>query len=172
MKAVDREALLVALVIAPATYSRNRFFDLYADPDARRARRRASLIRSIVRHVASLDEERHGEIVEAREAGDGAVTLTYVVPAMGLRRTTTLEPIEMALIRYAIARARAIAVLAPPLPEGDPDRLRIEEALHRLAGVPSKPSGGAAPGEAQVTMGGALGEPSAPEPDRDGMARR
>ena len=32
MRAIDREALLVALVLAPATYSRNRFFHLYVDP--------------------------------------------------------------------------------------------------------------------------------------------
>ena len=147
MRALDLEALLVALVLAPATYSRNRFFDLYADPEARRTRRRASLLRSIVRHVAAIDQARHGEIVGAEPAPGGSVLLTYVVPAMGLRRTTTLEPIEMALVRYAIARARAIAVLAPPLPEGDPDRLRIESTLHRLAGLPAEPSDGSLGGK-------------------------
>lgn len=28
----DLDALLIALVLAPATFSRNRFFDMYADP--------------------------------------------------------------------------------------------------------------------------------------------
>ena len=49
--ALDRDALLAALVLAPATYSRNRFFDLHADPEVRRIRRRASQIRGVVRHV-------------------------------------------------------------------------------------------------------------------------
>lgn len=133
----DLDALLVALVLDPSTYSRNRFFELYAEPAARRARRRASLIRSIVRHVASADAERHGDIVAVLPGEGGAVELTYTVPAMGLRRTTRLDALEMALVRFAIARARAAAPLAPPLAPDDRDRLRIEAALHRLSGLPS-----------------------------------
>ena len=35
----DPEALVVALTLAPATWSRNRFFELYREPSVRRARR-------------------------------------------------------------------------------------------------------------------------------------
>jgi hypothetical protein len=65
--------------------------------------------------------------------GGGCVALTYVVPSIGLRRTSILDEIELALVRFAVARAPkeppATAALAPD----DPDRLRIEEALVRLA---------------------------------------
>lgn len=124
---VDVEALLVALVLAPATYSRNRFFRLYLDPAARRARRRAALVRSVLRHAASI------------AGGDGALSfepdgedfvVTYVVPSLGLRRTVMLEPIELALVRSGLARRSGVA-----LPETDADRVRIEAALQRLGGV-------------------------------------
>jgi hypothetical protein len=125
-----RDALLVALVLAPATYSRNRFYELYArEPEARRVRRRASMIRSVVRHVASADPQRHGDIIATEPHPTGGVSLTYVVPAMGLRRTTVLDVIEMALIRYAIARASGSALAAD-----DVDRARIEAAAHGLTG--------------------------------------
>jgi hypothetical protein len=65
--------------------------------------------------------------------GGDRVELTYAVPALGLTRTALLDPIEIALVRYAIARARAGGSVA----EGDPDRQRVEAALARLA--PSSP---------------------------------
>jgi hypothetical protein len=126
--AIDREALLVALVIAPATYSRNRFFSLYADPEVRRVRRRASQIRSIVRHVAGANPREQGEALRVAPARGDRVVLTYAVPALGLRRTAILDPIELSLVRFAIARGGEGA----PGPE-DPDRARIEAALRRLA---------------------------------------
>jgi hypothetical protein len=125
----DREALLVALVLAPATYSRNRFFALYTDPEIRRVRRRATQIRSIVRHVAGERPAAPGELCAVEPQGEGAVRLTYVVPSIGLRRTALLDPLEIALVRYAMARS--IAGAAPLAPD-DPDRRRIEEALSRL----------------------------------------
>lgn len=131
--AIDREALLVALVLAPATYSRNRFFEMYQDADVRRVRRRAAHIRGVVRHVTSRDPKR----TEARfsPAPEDRVELGYEVPSLGLRRTVLLDPIELALVRFAMARARGVG----PIPADDPDRLLVEAALARLA--PEPPAG-------------------------------
>jgi hypothetical protein len=122
---LDREALLAALVIAPATYSRNRFFELYKDPELYRVRRRAAQLRSIVGHVTRAEP---GEILSVAPVAGDRVELTYVVPALGLRRTALLEPIELSLVRFAMARAGRTG--GPP--PGDPDRARIETALARL----------------------------------------
>lgn len=126
--ALDREALLVALVLAPATYSRNRFFDLYTDVEVRRVRRRAGQMRSVINQLV-----RPG-ITSRRDPPDaeGLVRLRYEVPAIGLRRTVLLAPIELSLLRYALSRVQDGGAL---LPTDDPDRRRIEIALSRLAPV-------------------------------------
>jgi len=49
------------------------------------------------------------------------------VPALGLRHTARLDPLEVALVRYALARSGG------PLRPDDPDRALIEAALARLA---------------------------------------
>lgn len=130
---IDGEALLVALVLSPATYSRNRFFEMYKDPELRRVRLRAAQVRSIVRQVTSGRAARGGlgESVRVARSDGGRVELAYEVPALGLRRTVLLDPIEMALIRFALARAAGVNTLPPD----DPDRMRIEAALARLAPV-------------------------------------
>ncbi len=126
---IDREALLSALVLAPATYSRNRFFELYKDPDIARVRRRATQLRSIVRHVTRAVPTEPGEILAFTPAAGDLVELTYAVPALGLRRTALLDPIELSLVRFAVARGQGDQ--GPP--PDDPDRARIEAALARLA---------------------------------------
>jgi hypothetical protein len=128
----DLEALLVALVLAPATYSRNRFFDLYKDPAVRRARRRAGLVRSIIRHVAPIGSVETGAIIGATTMPSGRVELTYIVPTLGLRRTTTLEAIEAALVRFAMARARNSDGELASTQADEADRQRIEAALRTL----------------------------------------
>lgn len=130
---IDREALLVALVLSPAIFSRNRFFALYEDPEVRRIRRRASHVRGIVRQVTGGRAARGdlGEGVRVAQAPGGRVELGYDVPALGLRRTVVLDPLEMALVRFAIARAAGAGALLPD----DPDRARVEAALARLAPV-------------------------------------
>jgi hypothetical protein len=124
----DNEALLAALVLLPGTYSRNRFFELYTDPGAREVRKRARLVRSIIVAVTAEDAARRGQIVDMREGPEGVV-LTYVVPSLNLRRTTALSPLEVSLVRYALARR---AGPFDPLPATGPDRQRIETALGRL----------------------------------------
>jgi hypothetical protein len=117
---LDREALLAALVLDPATFSRNRFFELYKDPEIRRVRRRAALLRGVVRHVAAANVE------IAPDEGD-RLAMSYELPALGLKRRVLLDPLELALVRYAMARARG------PVGPDDPDRARVEAALARLA---------------------------------------
>ena len=126
--AIDREALLAALVLDPATYSRNRFFELYKDPVVHRIRRRASQLRSIVRQVTGADPKQVGErLLFSPREGD-RVELSYAVPALGLRRTALLDPLELSLVRLAMARAGT----GGPAPD-DPDRARVDAALARLA---------------------------------------
>lgn len=130
---IDGEALLVALVLSPATYSRNRFFEMYKDPEVRRIRRRATHVRGVVRQVTGGRAARGGlgEGVRVAPAAGGRMELTYEVPALGLHRTVVLDPLEMALVRFAIARAAGVGALAAD----DPDRARVEAALARLAPV-------------------------------------
>ncbi len=129
---IDREALLAALVLSPATYSRNRFFDLYQDPAIRRVRRRASQIRSVVRHVTGASAAEPGEIVDVVPVrGEAEQTeLTYAVPALGLRRTVVLDPLELSLVRLAIAKSGRAS---PALPPDEGDRARVDAALARLS---------------------------------------
>jgi hypothetical protein len=136
----DLDALLVALVLVPGTYSRNRFFALYTDPAAARVRRRAKLLRSLIAEVTHTNPARRGHIVAIDEREDGGATFTYVVPSLNLRRTTTLGELELAIVRYTLSRrAPEIASRAPdekafaPLGEDDPVRARIEDAVRRLA---------------------------------------
>ncbi|WP_437734056.1 hypothetical protein [Sorangium sp. So ce1335] len=146
---IDLEALFVALVLAPSTFSRNRFFSLYADPETRRVRRRAALLRSIVRQLVA-GADRAG----LAPAASGGALLTYDVPSLGLKRTAALDALELAVLRIAVARGKAPpsgqqeagpqeGAAAPPgpaagaalprdlLPE-PADTSRIERALARL----------------------------------------
>ncbi|MCK6588595.1 MAG: hypothetical protein HUU21_34010 [Polyangiaceae bacterium] len=134
----DLDALLIALVLAPATFSRNRFFDMYADPAVRRIRRRAAHVRSIVRHLLLQEGPEVGETLPftLRAVAGGRIELAYFVPSLGLRRTTTLDPVEVALVRFALARApKGKGRDGAELPAEDPDWLRIEAALRRMTPV-------------------------------------
>jgi hypothetical protein len=124
---IDREALLVALVLAPATYSRNRFFEMYKDPEVRRVRRRASLLRSVIRQLAKVAAE--GVAVQLREKDVDAFELAYHVPSLGLRRTVRADALELAVLRFALGASAARLGLAMDAK----DRERIDDALARLA---------------------------------------
>ncbi|WP_438017327.1 hypothetical protein WMF18_42285 [Sorangium sp. So ce315] len=98
---IDLEALFVALVLAPSTFSRNRFYALYTDPATRRVRRRAALLRSIVRQLVA-GADRAG----LAPAASGGALLTYDVPSLGLKRTAALDALELAVLRIAVARGK------------------------------------------------------------------
>jgi hypothetical protein len=123
------DGLLCALVVAPQVYARNRFFELFEQPALRKARRRAKLVRGIIRQLVGISGRR-GQIVGEQVLADGRVLIRFIVPELNYSRTSALSHLEATLVRYVVARARHLA----PNPD---DRLRIEQALGALAaGLP------------------------------------
>lgn len=132
----DPDALLVALVLAPATYSRNKYFALFQNREAHRIRRRAQLIRSILKELTepwpapapqeprSLRPAPEATIVDEYPTPDG-VQLIYRVEEFDYTRSATLTHLEAAALRYALSRAGRREVDAE-------DRRRVENALARL----------------------------------------
>ncbi len=122
---IDDEALLCALVLAPAAFSRNRFFRLFEDPKRRKLRRRAGRVRGIVRQLINPPRGR-AEILGERVLEDGQVLLRYQVEELGFSRTAALSPLEAAALRYALHRAGRGDL-------ADDDRRAVEEAISRLS---------------------------------------
>jgi hypothetical protein len=122
-------ALLVALVLAPGTYSRNRFFALFESAELAHARRRAQHVRSLLRELTepwpdnaapgptALDvrEERHGD----------EVWLEFRLSGYEYRRSARLSLLEAAALSYALERCGRGAASAE-------DRARVEAALAAL----------------------------------------
>jgi hypothetical protein len=125
IRPIDSEALLCALVLAPRTFSRNRFFSLYEDPAIRRTWRRAARVRGIIRQL-SEEGSRGAEVLGEQLLADGRTLIRYRVEHLGFTRTTALSRIEAALVRYALHLARN-----SPLETAD--RLEVQQALSRLA---------------------------------------
>ncbi len=124
-ESVDREALLCALALAPSTYSRNRFFSLYQDAELRLVRRRAAVVRSLVKLLTRARAEPVIEpLTDAR--GEAVFEVTIVDPGLCFKRKTRLDSLELALLRYMVARARGVCA--------DAERAQIEATLARLAG--------------------------------------
>ena len=121
---VDTEALLCALVLAPRAFSRNRFFELFEQPEKGRVRRRATRVRGILRQLIA-----GAEITGEVELDDGRRLLRYRMPALGLSRTAALSRLEFAALRYALDRTK----------RREPDaevRALVEDALSRLGSGP------------------------------------
>lgn len=127
----DAEALLVALVLAPATFSRNKFFEMFQEEDLKAARRRAQIIRSIIKdltepwpHPGEFPSHPRPHIEEEVER-DGHLHLTYRVDEFDFRRNAILSRVEAAAFRYALHRA-GFRTLSPE------DRNVVEAYLARL----------------------------------------
>jgi hypothetical protein len=119
---LDVEALQVALVLAPATYPRNRFWWLFRDPELRKARWRAAQLRGLVRALTGA-----GVVIESQtELPGGGRVLSYRQEAINLRGQATLLRHEAAVIDVAVAR-----ILGKPVPEGAMEA--VQQLLARLA---------------------------------------
>jgi hypothetical protein len=121
---VDLDALLAALILAPRTFSRNRFFWLFERPEAAKVRRRASRVRGILRQLAGTPKPA-AEIVGERVLADGQVHLRYRVEELGYTRTAALSSLEAATLRYALHRAGRA-------PLSYEEQRTVEDALGRL----------------------------------------
>lgn len=94
---VDFGALLVALVLVPHSYPRNRFFSLFRLPEAQIARRLAARLRSVV-------DDLSGAAAELTLQREQRVVLSYRLDELGARRTVTLSEEEFALVKLALDR--------------------------------------------------------------------
>jgi hypothetical protein len=121
---VDLDALLAALILAPRTFARNRFFTLFQNPEAAKVRRRASRVRGILRQLAGTPTQT-AEIVGERVMTDGQVLLRYRVEELGYTRTAALSSLEAATLRYALHRSGKAAL-------SHEERHAVEGALARL----------------------------------------
>ena len=132
---VDRDALLCALVLAPNTFARNRFFALYTEPWARRTRSRAAQLRTIVRHLAT--ETPKPELHEVLPLEEGRAVVRYGLPDLHFERTAILEALELSLVKFALARKpRSGPDAAGPsagMTATDADRKRVEQAIAKLS---------------------------------------
>jgi hypothetical protein len=126
---VSPEALLCALVLAPNTFARNRFFGLYEDPVLRRVRRRAYHVRSILRQLLGQGKER-ALLIGRLELDDDRVLLRYRLDNLKLERTTALSALESSVLSYALHRAGQGEL-------EDVDRARVETALRSLGEAPA-----------------------------------
>jgi hypothetical protein len=122
---VDREALVVGMTLVPGLVSRNRSFTLFENPDVRRARVRAALLRGIVRQLTGKQGR-----VEAFDvvAGTGAREVRYSLPGLRVQRRALLSEVEYACVAYLAGRAGVADLSADA-----EDRARIDAALRRLA---------------------------------------
>ncbi len=134
----DADALMVALIMAPGTFSRNRFFQLYQQEEIWRARRRAQVVRSLIKEltepwpqVGSIPPHPQAIISEEREV-DGDLVLSFSVPDMSYKRSARLSKIEASALRYCLHRAGKLDL-------DDGDRRTVEHCLSKLA--PLSPSG-------------------------------
>lgn len=130
---LDRGALLCALVLAPNTFARNRFFALFTEPSARKTRARAAQLRTIIRH---LSHDTPGSCLhELAIMETGQTLLRYGVPRLKLERTSVLEKLEVSLVRFAISRRerRDREPLAQELQLAEDDRDGVVGALSKLA---------------------------------------
>lgn len=123
--AIDRGALLVALVLVPQSYPRNKFFQLFRDPEAAAVRRRAARLRSI---IAELAGDAEGLTVAVGD--DGEATLSYRLDELGATRVCVLDPTELALVKVAVDRLRPRPELAADASSAE----RVQTLVERLMG--------------------------------------
>jgi hypothetical protein len=121
---VDLDALLAALILAPRTFARNRFFTLFQNPEAAKVRRRAARVRGILRQLTGTPKPA-AEIVGERVLSDGQVHLRYRVEDLGYTRTAALSSLEAATLRYAMHRSGKATL-------SHEERAAVENALSRL----------------------------------------
>ena len=122
--APDREALTVAMALVPGMYTRNKMFALHREPEVRRARARAAMIRGVVRQLAG--DRGPAEGVALARHGEVSV-LRYRVPLVHFERRVELTEIERACLVFLASRAGVHGLHVT-----SEERAHIDAALKRL----------------------------------------
>jgi hypothetical protein len=131
----DPEAMVVALVLSPAAYPRNRFFSLFNIAPLRKARWRAAQLRGLVNALARPKAPIVDYSIRSHETGK---VLSYRVPSVNLRVRAFLQPHEAAVVELAVAKIRG--------EEPPPESLAVVNRwLGRLAPSNDVPSQDSAP---------------------------
>lgn len=117
----EHEAVTVAMIVAPGVYARNRMFDFFRSPSAKRARRRAATVRGIVPQLARAAS------VSVTPAAEGRWTLRYTIPAVNFTRVVDLSGPELAALRLVSERANVHA-----LPPDEDDKDLVATQLAKL----------------------------------------
>jgi hypothetical protein len=116
VEAIDLEGLLVALTLAPNTFSRNRFFGMYTDPAARKVHRRAALLRGVMKQLVAPQAQAPAEAADATGATDAPAAAPSQAPSdASAPQLAPVDPDVLAALR--------------PEPTDAP---RVEAALSRL----------------------------------------
>jgi hypothetical protein len=134
---IDRDALTVAMAIAPGVYARNRMFAFHRDPEVKRAKARAAVLRGLVRQLSGSHGAIEGLVIERGHSG-GRALVRYRLANLRFERHAELSEVEASCLLYMAMRAGAAGL--HPSAE---DRAVLHGALRRLVpGVPGSPSAG------------------------------
>ena len=123
MTPARREAMAVAMALVPGLMPRNKLFAFYKDSDAKSARRRAAMLRSVATQLASGAEE-----VSLAPRKDG-VMLAYRMAHIHASRRALLSSAEAACVAYLVEKSGGV------WPAGKIDRALLEAALATLGGL-------------------------------------
>lgn len=130
MQHFDEEALVVAMALVPGLYSRNRFFQFYADPVVPRARRRANLLRAVAQQIAGARGEPDSVTIDESAVDARGALLRVAIRSISFERRLRLSRLELACLR-CLCKQTNVAALRPR----DADRALVDGALARLAGL-------------------------------------
>lgn len=131
----DPRGLLVALVLVPTSYPRNRFFEMYKTPEGKRVRRRAANLR------AMLAELRDGATeIGVAPWGDG-FELRYAMPELAAVRRVRVDRLELSLLGAVLRRGEAPPVVLEALTAavGEHAILELSSLLVKLLDAPMRP---------------------------------
>ncbi len=129
---IDTDALTALIVLRPKRASRNRHFSLFATPHAREARRRAAIIRSLVRDIAGGYGP--ARVVSWNAVSGGDVELRYAMPRVAATRTARLSEVDLAIARIALA-ARGVRLVPAAVAAREEDHARVDALLSRSANL-------------------------------------
>ena len=122
----DPDALAALIALQPTHASRNRHFALFATSEARDARRRAFVIRGVVRELSGA----HGPVrILSCDLQGGNVLVRYALMRLSATRTVRLSQTDFAVARVALAR-RGVRLLPAALVAREEDHA----AVARLVG--------------------------------------